>query len=168
MDYEIRLAGPDDFEGVMRVFMEVADDPMVSIASSDEMASRAFTVSQMLDEADDSDFQWRAFVAVVDGDVVGVCDLLRPPLYRTSHVVEIGIGLLKGFRGQGLGKALMRMACDWLRSVDVIKVRLFVQEGNLRAIRMYQRLGFKQVGVYKQEVRHDNGFMDLLIMEKFL
>ena len=168
IDCDIRIAVPADKAGIMRVFVEVAKDRRVSIATSFEMMARAESIMEYLNASEDPGFTWHAFVAVVDAMVVGVCDILTSPLSRTGHVAEIGVGVLEGFRGFGIGRGLMREALDWLRNRGVLKARLFVLEGNERALGLYKTLGFERTGVYKDEASIDNGFMDLLILEKAL
>jgi ribosomal-protein-alanine N-acetyltransferase len=168
MEYEIRQAGPADLPDVMYVFTEVAKDLSVSVSTYAETYVRTQTIAGYLEESEDEDFAWHALVVLMDGKVVGVCDFLRSPLERTHHVVELGIGFLPEYRGRGLGRALMEYAMEWSRDRGVKKVRLFVVEGNEAALRLYDSLGFVHTGVYRKEVSGDNGYMDLLIMEKFL
>jgi len=168
MDYTIRQAVPDDLSGIMLVFTEVAKDQSVSISTYAEMLVRTDVIGDYLDASQDDDFAWHALVVLEDDRVVGVCDLLRSQLKRTQHVVELGIGFLPEYRGMGMGRALMEYAFDWMADKEITKVRLFVIEGNDIALRMYDNMGFARTGVYRKEVSGDNGFRDLLVMEKFL
>lgn len=168
MKHIIRVAGPDDLYGITNVFSEVSRDQNVSMATSAEMLSRVDAIGEYLKSYQDTDFVWHAIVVIKDEKVVGVCDILRAPLYRTRHVAELGIGLLPEYRGMGMGRALMDYAFDWMRKNGITKTRLFVLEGNDIAGFFYKDLGFTEVGVYKNEVSTDNGFIDLLIMEKIL
>lgn len=45
-------------------------------------------------------------------------------------------------RGQGLGRAAMRAAEDWLRARGVHKLQLMVRDSNLPVIGFYQALGY--------------------------
>ncbi|MBI4769149.1 MAG: GNAT family N-acetyltransferase [Chloroflexi bacterium] len=64
------------------------------------------------------------------------------------------------YRRQGLGERLLR-ACEVL--LDVPRVRLSVRAGNAPAIRLYERLGYRQVQIWP---RYYAGGEDGLVMEK--
>jgi ribosomal protein S18 acetylase RimI-like enzyme len=50
-------------------------------------------------------------------------------------------------RGQGLGRALMQAAENWLRERDVPKMQLMVRDANDAAIGFYQALGLERQSV---------------------
>jgi len=56
-----------------------------------------------------------------------------------------GIGVMPEHRNRGLGTALMAAAEKSLKERGVTEVNLEVIEGNLRAQRLYERLGYRQV-----------------------
>lgn len=45
-------------------------------------------------------------------------------------------------QGQGLGRALMGAAEDWLRERDLPKIQLMVRRGNDGVVAFYERLGY--------------------------
>src|SRR5438046_10312161 len=47
-------------------------------------------------------------VVVADGGIVGWCDVTPLPLEGMRHVGRLGMGLLPSFRGQGLGRRILR------------------------------------------------------------
>ena len=64
-----------------------------------------------------------------------------------GDVVEVGIGLRPDLTGRGLGESFMRAQLDYaLQSWQPETFRLFVAAWNERAIRLYTRLGFHEVG----------------------
>ncbi len=168
MEYSIRQAGPRDLSGIVEVFVDVAKDPDVSIATAGEMLTKTPVIKEYLEASAEPEFPWHALIAIVKGRIVGVCDILRTPMQRTSHVAELGVGIMSGYRGQGLGRALMEAAFRWMRTHGITKARLFVLEGNEIAQKLYKSMGFAYTGVYRREVKTNNGFTDLLIMERIL
>jgi ribosomal protein S18 acetylase RimI-like enzyme len=66
--------------------------------------------------------------------------------FVSPTVPELGIAMSSDYRGQGLGRILMRglirLASDEARP----GLSLSVEQGNLRAIRLYESLGFSRVG----------------------
>ena len=62
-------------------------------------------------------------------------------------VIEIGIGLRPDLCGHGLGERYMRDELDYARREwSPHTFRLYVASWNERAIKLYERLGFREVG----------------------
>jgi RimJ/RimL family protein N-acetyltransferase len=71
---------------------------------------------------------------------------------RHEDVVEVGIGLRPDLTGRGLGESFLRAQLDYAREQwNPATFRLFVAVWNERAIRLYERLGFRGVA---RETRH--------------
>jgi len=94
-------------------------------------------------------------------------------LARIDHrngTAEFGI-LLGERRGQGLGTEATRLTLDWGFTVlGLYNVMLGVAAWNERAIRVYTKVGFREVGRRRSAGvtmgrRHDGVFMDLLASE---
>jgi RimJ/RimL family protein N-acetyltransferase len=69
-----------------------------------------------------------------------------------GDVTEIGIGLRPDLTGRGLGKAFLDAQLDYATSRwQPATFRLYVASWNERAIRLYERLGFREVA---REMRH--------------
>jgi RimJ/RimL family protein N-acetyltransferase len=63
-------------------------------------------------------------------------------------IFSIGINLFAPFRNQGLGKLTLRRLLTWLFSEQQAdRIELLVRDYNLRAIRCYQAVGFRQEGL---------------------
>ena len=104
------------------------------------------------------------FVALVDGRVVGWCNIssLGRPVY--AHGGVLGMGIVAEHRGRGIGEALMRAALDQARANGLTRVELTVREDNERAIALYRRLGFVDEGVKRNAIRVDGVYTNLLCM----
>jgi RimJ/RimL family protein N-acetyltransferase len=69
-----------------------------------------------------------------------------------GDVVEVGIGLRPDLTGRGLGESFMRAQLEYAsQQWQPAAFRLFVAAWNERAIRLYDRLGFREVA---RETRH--------------
>ena len=76
------------------------------------------------------------------------------------HVLNVAVKLDR--RGQGLGRMMMNHMLKFARSHDSNEVFLEVRPSNTAAIRLYQSLGFKPVGLRKNYYAEDNE--DAIIM----
>lgn len=89
-----------------------------------------------------------------DDEVVGTVSLNGLPR-RMSHRAELGITVLKSEWGKGLGNRLMETVIDYARGSGIEIVELAVRSDNERAIRLYEKHGFKEFGVYKSYFKID-------------
>lgn len=105
------------------------------------------------------------FVAV-DGadDVVGWCDIVRFQLDGFRHCGRLGMGLLAHIRGHGVGRRLAQATIDAATSRGIERIELEVFATNVRAIRLYERLGFVHEGMRRQARKLDGVYDDNVLM----
>ena len=98
------------------------------------------------------------YVAIVDGCVVGWCDILPHWAYALKHVGTLGMGLAAAQRGRGIGEALLRKTLEHAERKGILRVTLEAREDNERAIRLYERVGFKHEARTPCALRFDGKF----------
>lgn len=105
----------------------------------------------------------------VDGErVVGWVDISTGTNPRLNHRGGLGMGLLQGYRGQGVGSQLMDASLKHAEKSGLEKVELHVYTSNLAAIALYRRFGFQEEGLIKKYRKLDGRYFDCLMMAKFL
>ncbi|WP_141501377.1 GNAT family N-acetyltransferase [Paenibacillus luteus] len=67
--------------------------------------------------------------------------------YVGNDVPELGMAITEACRGKGIGNALLKTMVEELRRKQVSKISLSVDPNNVPAMKLYQRFGFKVVGV---------------------
>ena len=104
------------------------------------------------------------FVALVDGRVVGWCDVssLERPLFAHSGV--LGMGVDAAFRGNGIGHALVRSVLESAKARGLTRIELTVREHNLPALALYRKVGFRVEGIKHKGVRLDGEYENLIFM----
>lgn len=104
------------------------------------------------------------FVALDGERVIGWCDIssLNRPVYAHSGV--LGMGVLDGYREQGVGEALIRAALDAAKAMGLKRVELTVRDHNVRAQKLYEKMGFVVEGVKRKGVLLDGNHEDLICM----
>lgn len=86
-----------------------------------------------------------------------------------DQTAKLGICLSSEAQGKGVGQEVLLLALQYLFDCWAIrKVTLEVSEGNIRAIRCYEKIGFRQCGKYMKHKYIDGEWRDLVIMELFL
>jgi L-amino acid N-acyltransferase YncA len=112
----------------------------------------------------------KVFVAETAGNLVGTYYLRANALGPGSHVANCGYATAVEARGQGFARAmcLHSQACAKARGFHAMQFN-FVVASNAVAIKLWQELGFAQVGRLPGTFRHPQlGVVDALVMYKVL
>ncbi|MCB0246607.1 MAG: GNAT family N-acetyltransferase [Anaerolineae bacterium] len=104
------------------------------------------------------------YVAMDDERVVGWCDITRNKLEGFRHCGELGMGVLKEYRGQGIGERLARAALQQARVARLERVELVVYASNEPAIKLYEKLGFSVEGLHRRARKLDGRYDDVISM----
>ncbi|MBX3717147.1 MAG: GNAT family N-acetyltransferase [Burkholderiales bacterium] len=100
------------------------------------------------------------FVAIEDGELIGWCDVFPHWAYALQHVGTLGMGVREGYRGRGVGEQLLRQTLNHALKKGIYRVTLEARADNLRAIRLYERVGFVHEGIARAALRFDGCFYD--------
>ena len=84
------------------------------------------------------------FVAEVDGKVVGTVGAGPGEFDGAAALTALWVD--PGFRGRGVGSALVDVVVDWAREEGFNQLLLWVTEVNENAERLYERQGFARTG----------------------
>lgn len=109
-----------------------------------------------------------AYYAISGNEVVGWADVVPKDNPRLAHRGNLGMGLIKEFRGLGLGSKLLKNVLLHSKRVGLEKVELQVYTTNTPAIALYRKFGFEDEGVIKHYRKLDGRYFDCLQMAKFL
>lgn len=107
------------------------------------------------------------FIAIKNQEVIAWCDIIRDPMPVYSHTGILGMGILKPYRRQGLGKLLLKTSIQSAFDKGIERIELNVFASNIGAISLYQSFGFKQEG--RQIKKHflEGHYQDLIQMALF-
>jgi ribosomal protein S18 acetylase RimI-like enzyme len=106
------------------------------------------------------------FVALDGDSVVGWCDIVRGTRAAYRHSGVLGIGVREGWRGRGIGGALMTAALAAAAERGMTRVELTVRVDNRRAQVLYERLGFVREGLLRCHMRVDGECHDAYAMAR--
>jgi ribosomal protein S18 acetylase RimI-like enzyme len=81
-----------------------------------------------------------------------------------KHGGVLGMGIVDGFRSQGIGSALLRATLARARERGFTRVELTVRADNRRAIGLYRKFGFVREGVKRSAFRVAGRYYDLYSM----
>ncbi len=161
----LRQAVQDDAEAIIQGVDSVAREGRYFLRSRFEMdveKERAF----IAERAEQGDL---FLVAILHGRLVGWVTLFRPRHEFRRHTGELGMGVVRGFRGVGIGTALLSYALEWAAEQGLEKVNLGVRVTNERARALYQKFGFVEEGHRVRDVKdHNERYDDTVEMAYFV
>lgn len=99
-----------------------------------------------------------------NGRIVANGEVSRGHYGDTSLHGGLGISALKEYRGFGIGFEMMKTLMRESRRAGLKTLQLEVFANNIRAIHVYEKAGFKQVGRIPRKIHRGSGFFDIILM----
>ena len=141
--FQIRPAHEDDRVPLALVYAAVAEE-RDGIGAEPPVDVDARAASWTLDGT---------IVAVAAGEVIGSIHV-----DASRHGFgEIGMAILREWRGRGVGSALMEAAIDWARERGLHKLSLGVFAHNTAGLALYRKYGFVEEGRRIKHYRRQSG-----------
>ncbi len=162
---EVREVRWEDFSDVTRAYYDLYDEvktnPELGItlfAARPTLGQEGEWFAKLLREMEDGNRV--AAVAIVDGKAVGLCEVHRKGLSQEmAHVGELGILVGRGYRGRGVGKALLEYVLSRCRGrFSLIVLSVFTTNEQARAL--YRSLGFRAWGTLPKAIRRNGRLID--------
>jgi putative acetyltransferase len=163
-EVEVRPARPADTDSFLDAYRSVAAERRFIqtevVTGTPRQYRRTFRRAWTSEEA--------TLMALAAGRVVGSLSIRRDPQGATRHVATLGMFVLDGWRGRGVGSALMAEALRWARAQGVRRVELTVYPHNRAALALYRRFGFVEEGRLIRHARKSYGYEDEILMAVWL
>jgi len=155
-----RTATSRDAEAIARIYNEGIED---RVATFETRLRSPAEIEQWFDEV-------HPIVVVEDGGEV--LAFASTSTYRPREcyvgVAECSVYVARNARGRGAGKASLAALFEEARKAGFHKLVSRIFRENMRSLRMIDRLGFRQVGVYRKHAQLDGAWRDVVIVEKLL
>jgi phosphinothricin acetyltransferase len=85
-----------------------------------------------------------------------------------DHVADVSVYVARPAQGRGIGSRLLDVFELRARELDYHKIVLAALARNERGTRLYARHGFELGGIYREQGRLDDEWVDVIVMEKLL
>jgi RimJ/RimL family protein N-acetyltransferase len=167
--FTIRTAQPDDAAALLAYIRPLAQETGFFILEPDEFPATEEQEQQWVQDHLDSPGKL-VLLAEADGTIIGNVSFDNGPHRRIAHRGTLGIGVVKQWRGRGVGTALLQMLLEWATATPLIeKVCLEVFATNETAIRLYRTLGFIEEGRRPKDIRRGPGqYVDTVAMYRLV
>ena len=162
-DVTIRTAGPADAGTIAAIYNQGIEDRLATL----ETETRSAEERRRWLEARGP--RHPVVVGELDGRVVGWGSLnaFNPrPAY--DHVADFSIYVGREWRGRGVGHRLLEALIVRARELAYHKLVLAAFPFNAAGVTLYRRLGFAEVGVYREQGQLDGKWVDVVLMERLL
>ena len=103
------------------------------------------------------------YLAKVNDEIIGTASLNRKPR-RMSHRGEFGISLKKAWWGCGAASALTGAVLAFAKENGFAQLNLEVRSDNIRAIRLYEKHGFRKLCTFPAFFRINGQDVDFDLM----
>ena len=108
-------------------------------------------------------------VCDVNGEIAGTCQVVCMNRVKTRHRATVSIALRRAYWGQGISGVMFEEMEAFARERGVTQLELAYAQGNDRARRLYDRLGFVETGRGPDAIRlRDGTLLDEIFVVKKL
>ena len=159
----IRLASLDDASAICTIYNQGIEDRVATLETElrDADERRRWLSSR--------GSRYPVVVAESGGGVVAWASLNSFNLRHCyDHVADISVYVERAWRGKGVGRVLLERLVALGRELGYHKLVLSAFPFNTAGVALYERLGFRTVGIYKEQGLLDGVWVDTIIMEKLL
>lgn len=162
-DIEIGRATGDDAEAIAAIYNQGIEDRVATLET--ELRTPDERRAWLATHGD----RYPVFVAERDGRVVAWGSLNRfNPRPAYDDVADFSIYVDRAARGQGVGRVLLARLIDEARAIGFHKMVLAAFPWNSGGMRLYEAMGFKTVGIYREQGLLDGRWVDVIVMEQIL
>ena len=159
----IRSAVSDDAASICTIYNQGIDDRLATLETERRTADerRAWLAARGP--------RHPVFVAEANGAIVGWASLnaFNPrPAY--DHVADLSVYVERAWRGRGIGRRLLSHLVDVGPGLGYHKLVLAAFPFNGAGMALYERLGFRAVGIYREQGLLDGRWVDVIVMERLL
>jgi diamine N-acetyltransferase len=96
---------------------------------------------------------------------IGYFSIQRYQSYNKT--AYFGIAIHPNFQRSGYGEKALNCLLEWARNeLQLRKFLLEVVTSNTPAIKLYKKLGFREVGILREQFANGNIYQDAILMEK--
>lgn len=163
---------PDPFD--IR-YSDLADGRYLKLWLSDPTVCKWFPIAGP-EETDDAVARWIGFskykcslTATMNGEPCGIATLYLQPYRKLAHQCEFGIIVSPQYRNQGIGTRLLKNLAHLAKEnfqIEILHLQVYSENP---AIRLYERMGFKEFGRQMGWIKELNGeYTGRVFMERYL
>lgn len=164
IDIIIGRANEDDAKDLIDYVIKTTEESEFVTVEADEFDMTIEGEKSFISSLNNSD-NGLFIVAEHEGHIIATLSFYGMSGNRFRHSGEFGMSVLKEYWGLGIGEKLLEYLFQWAKESNVIrKINLKVRTNNERAIKLYNKTGFKIEGEISRDFLIDGSFYNSYIM----
>ena len=165
--YMIREAVPDDAENMISYLNRVGGESDNLMHGANEFKVPVEGVKRKLAMSKDSENS--IILIALDNDrIIARAELDGYYPARIRHRAVLSISVKKEYWNRGIGTDMLNRLIEQAKKMKLRVIELEVISDNARAISLYHKMGFSDIGLYKDYFNVKGIFKDAVIMQKVL
>ncbi|MFN2748014.1 arsinothricin resistance N-acetyltransferase ArsN1 family A [Bacillus sp. z60-18] len=159
----VRKAVWRDLPCILAVYNQGIEDRMATLEEDSK------NIDDMESWFQEHQGRYSVLVAETEGKIAGWA-ALNPYSHRCAYqgVADLSIYVDRSCRGKGVGRLLLQALEKTAKENSFYKIVLFTFPFNKLGQHLYAKMGYRQVGIFKNQGRLDGRFVDVMAMEKLL
>lgn len=160
---DIRFGQFEDLDAILTIYNQGIEDRIATLEVDQK------DMDYMTNWFETHNGRHRVFVAETDGEVVGWASL-HAYSHRCAYagVGELSVYIHRDWRGKGVGQKLLTALEAFAKENDFHKLILGTFPFNQNGQGLYHKMGFYEVGTFKNQGKLDGDWVDVMWMEKLL
>jgi len=161
--YPVRPATAADADAICRIYNQGIEDRVATLET--ELRTPAERRQWLANRSP----RHPVIVAETNGEIVGWGSLnVFNPREAYRFVADFSVYVERTWRGRGVGRVLLEKLIELARAHGFHKMVLSAFPFNPHGMALYEKLGFRTVGVYREQGLLDGKWVDTVVMEKLL
>lgn len=154
----LRAPKPEDAEKMIEYLRGCAEETDFILRYPEECTETVEQEEKFLQGQIDSEYSIM-IVCETEGKIAGNCQLSFNKRMKVAHRATVAIALRREFWGLGIGTAMFAEMVDIAKKRGSTQLELEFIEGNERAKRLYEHVGFRITGERPDAIRLRDGTM---------
>lgn len=163
--YIIREAVPDDAEKMILYLNQVGGESDNLLHGENEFAVPIEGVKRKLAMSKDSENSI-VLIALENEQIIARAELEGYHAARIRHRAKFSISVRKEYWNQGIGTEMIKRIVEQAKKMKIRVIELEAITDNVRAIALYHKMGFVDIGIYQDYFYVDGMFKDAVVMQK--
>ena len=165
--YIIREALPDDSENMIVYLNQVGGESDNLLHGENEFTVPIEGVKRKLAVSKDSENSV-VLIALKNEQIIARAELEGYYPARIRHRAKFSISVRKEYWNQGIGTEMIKRIVEQAKKMKIRVIELEAITDNARAIALYHKMGFVDIGIYNKYFYVNGMFKDAVVMQKIL
>ena len=165
--YMIREAVPDDAQNMISYLNQVGGESDNLLHGDNEFNVPVEGVKRKIAMSKESENSV-ILIALENDQIIARASLDGYYPQRIRHRAVFSISVRKDYWNQGIGTEMIKRIFEQAKKMNIKVIELEVINDNERGINLYHKMGFDDIGIYKDYFFVNGIFKDAIVMQKIL